>query len=277
MPFKNYAAVTDVGRQRNNNEDTFLAKPLAGLWLVADGMGGHAAGEIASGIVAKTIEAEINNGHPLSKSVQMAHYAVLDAAASGVGGQGMGSTVVALNSQKTEYEIAWVGDSRAYLWNTEQHDNAFELLQLTSDHSYVQMLYESGAINADELHDHPEKNIITQCLGSLDLDDVRVDTMRGRWQPHQWILLCSDGLNDTITDEEIAATLREAGANIQQACSDLVQRALDGGGRDNITLIVISRPNKWVSLAVDVHKKVMSRIRRAAPGLDLHTPRKSET
>lgn len=276
MPFKNYAALTDVGRQRNNNEDTFLAKPFAGLWLVADGMGGHAAGEIASGIVAETIEAEISNGHPLSKSVQMAHYAVLDAAASGVGGQGMGSTVVALNSQGTEYEVAWVGDSRAYLWNTGEHENAFELLQLTSDHSYVQMLYESGAINADELHDHPEKNIITQCLGSLDLDEVRVDTMRGRWQAHQWVLLCSDGLNDTITDDEIAATLRDSGANIQQACSDLVQRALDGGGRDNITLILISRPNKWLSLAIDTHKKVKSRIRRTGLGLDLQTPRKSQ-
>ena len=243
---------------------------------MADGMGGHASGEIASGIVAKTIDDEVNNGESLSKSVQLAHFAVLDAAASGVGGQGMGSTVVALNSQNMEYEIAWVGDSRAYLWNTEQHENACELVQLTSDHSYVQMLYESGAINADELHDHPEKNIITQCLGSLDLDEVRVDTLRGRWQAHQWVLLCSDGLNDTVTDQEIATTLQAAGSNIDQACSNLVQKALDGGGRDNITLILISRPNKWLAMATSMHKKLKSRMRRAGPILNLQPPRNSQ-
>jgi len=248
MPFKNYAALTDVGRQRNNNEDTCLARPFSGLWLVADGMGGHASGEVASGIVAQTIEVGVKDGLSLNESVQKAHYAVLDAAASGVGGQGMGSTVVALQSQDNQYEISWVGDSRAYLWNTQQHGSPCELVQLTSDHSYVQMLFESGVIGADELHDHPEKNIITQCLGSLDLEHVRVDSLSGEWQANQWVLLCSDGLNDTITDQEIANTLRDSGSDIQLACSNLLQKALDGGGRDNVTIVLIARPNKLMRL-----------------------------
>lgn len=248
MPFKNYAAVTDVGLHRNNNEDAYLANPYKGLWLVADGMGGHASGEVASSIVASTIESSVKDGLALPDAVQRAHFAVLDAAASGIGGQGMGSTVVALKSLDNHYEISWVGDSRAYLWNTQSSKRSCELVQLTSDHSYVQMLYDSGVINADELHNHPEKNIITQCLGSLDLDHVRVDSINGSWQPHQWILLCSDGLNDTVTDQEIASILRDCGENIQTACKQLVKTALDNGGRDNITVVLVSEPGKMLRL-----------------------------
>lgn len=252
-----HSAATDVGLKRTNNEDTILSNPRAGLWLVADGMGGHAAGEVASAIVAETIEQQISCGATLEQAIRQAHRAVIDAADAGRGGPGMGSTVVALHSQGTSYEIAWVGDSRAYLWQPRGKLNALvggdtvvddgaeqlygELIQLTTDHSYVQMLFDTGAISADEMHKHPDKNIITQCLGSVDIDAVAVDVCRMKWYPDDCILLCSDGLSDAVSDEQIQQVLQDKG-DVQSATQALIALALEQGGADNISVTLISNP-----------------------------------
>jgi protein phosphatase len=151
----------------------------------------------------------------------------------------MGSTVVALYSQNENYEVAWVGDSRAYLWTHTADGGRLE--QLSTDHSYVQMLLESGAITFEELENHPEKNIITQCIGSQELVDVRVDVVRGQWQRDQWILLCSDGLTDEVSDKTIAQVLCDAN-NSEVAVDQLLHAALTNGGHDNITLQIIESP-----------------------------------
>ena len=243
MHFWRYSAATDVGLQRNNNEDCYLSCPDLGLWIVADGMGGHAAGEVASAIVADTIKREVANGATLPDAIQTSHREVLSAAANGHGGQGMGSTVVALQTDGHHYEIAWVGDSRAYLWSNSE---ASEFAQITTDHSYVQMLYQTGAITEAELDTHPEKNIITQCLGSIELESVTVDTQEGEWQTGDWIILCSDGLSDAVSSDEISEILSRS-SSTQSATSALIESALANGGKDNITVTIIECPNAYLN------------------------------
>jgi serine/threonine protein phosphatase PrpC len=244
MSLLQYSAATDVGLKRTNNEDTILSNPLTGLWLVADGMGGHAAGEVASVIAAETIDSLIARGQTLQQAVHQAHEAIVRAAAAGVGGAGMGSTVVALHSRGDTYDIAWVGDSRAYLWRPGiKGDKAGgELIQLTTDHSYVQMLFDKGIINAEEMHQHPEKNIITQCLGSQELNSLSVDVRQLEWQADDWILLCSDGLSDAVSDAQITDILRRK-VDLRTATHALIAQALEQGGRDNISVSIVACPN----------------------------------
>ena len=152
---------------------------------------------------------------------------------------GMGSTVVALFTRDKHYQIAWVGDSRAYLWTAS--DEGGTLTRLTIDHSYVQMLYVAGTITAEEVESHPDKNIITQCLGMQELSRVNVDVTQGQWQKSQWILLCSDGLTDELSDSTIAQVLADNDDG-QIAVEQLLHRALTNGGHDNITLQIIESP-----------------------------------
>jgi protein phosphatase len=236
-----YSAATHPGLKRENNEDCFLSAPNADLWVVADGMGGHEAGEVASAIVRETFEGFVQQGIPFSlpDAIQKSHEIILTSADKGIGAHGMGSTVVALLNQKKYYQVAWVGDSRAYLWTPDGYGG--HLTRLTTDHSYVQMLYASGAITADEVENHPDKNIITQCLGMQELAQVKVDIAQGQWQKNQWILLCSDGLTDELSDSSIAQIL-EHSPNSLTAVDQLLHEALTCGGHDNITLQIIESP-----------------------------------
>lgn len=236
-----YSAASHPGLLRDNNEDCFLSQPEHGLWLVADGMGGHEAGEVASAIVRDTIEHETaeNPNISLLDSIQHAHTSILNSAAQGIGAPGMGSTVVALKSTEDKYQVAWVGDSRAYLW-TPTHDGG-RLQQLSTDHSYVQMLVETGVIRPEDAEFHPEKNIITQCLGMQELTHVKVDVVEQQWQKGQWVLLCSDGLTDEVSDKTIAQILYES-PDCLAAVDQLLHAALTSGGRDNITLQIIESP-----------------------------------
>jgi serine/threonine protein phosphatase PrpC len=235
------SATTHPGLKRGNNEDCFLSAPNADLWVVADGMGGHDAGEVASAIVRETFENFVQKRTPfsLTEAIQQSHEIILSSAENGIGARGMGSTVVALLNQKQHYQVAWVGDSRAYLWTPNEYGG--ELTRLTTDHSYVQMLYASGVISAADVETHPDKNIITQCLGMQELSHVKVDVALGQWQKNQWILLCSDGLTDELSDSSIANIL-EHSPNSLTAVDQLLHEALTSGGRDNITLQIIESP-----------------------------------
>lgn len=238
-----YSAVTHPGLERDNNEDCYLSLPDEGVWLVADGMGGHEAGEVASAIVRDTVkqlqQTPAHRAKPFSDTIQASHQAVLKAVTRGQGAPGMGSTVVALRTQQRHYEIAWVGDSRAYLWTHTAEGGRLE--QLSKDHSYVQMLLESGVITAADVDRHPERNIITQCLGSNELAQVQVDTVQGQWQKDQWILLCSDGLTDEVDNDTIAQLLQHS-ENCEIAVDQLLHAALTNGGRDNVTIQIIASP-----------------------------------
>ncbi|HEY9033162.1 MAG TPA: PP2C family serine/threonine-protein phosphatase [Pseudomonadales bacterium] len=234
-----YGAGTHVGLVRSNNEDNFLADPEIGLWLIADGMGGHDAGEVASQIVRDSVYQAIRNNTPLADAIHQSHDDVKSAAEQNIGSPNMGTTIIALLSKDNFYQVAWVGDSRAYLWDPMQH----HLKQLSKDHSYVQALVDSGAITPEEMSTHAQKNIITQSLGVSSLDRVSVDIIEGEWAKGQKILLCSDGLSDLVSDDEISHTIRRHHQRSNQEIVDrLIQLALDKGGQDNVTIEIISAP-----------------------------------
>lgn len=224
---------------RTNNEDALLVKPALKLWAVADGMGGHASGEVASAVANAAITQAIETGQTLAEAIQQAHKAVLHEARDNPQYLGMGSTIVAVHSSGNQYQVAWVGDSRAYLWTYSKLGRQLE--QLSTDHSYVQMLYQAGAITAKEMNTHPERNVITQCLGSQELNNVQVDTVDREWNRGDWLLLCSDGLTDAVSDQAICDLL-SAHTDVDTAVNALVQAALDNGGRDNVSVLIVTRP-----------------------------------
>lgn len=235
-----YGARSHVGLVRTNNEDNFLADAKLGLWLIADGMGGHDAGEVASQIVTDSVSQAVRNKIALNDAIYQSHFDVKDAAKRNIGSPNMGTTIVALLCQADKYQVSWVGDSRAYLWDPHKHP----IQQISKDHSYVQSLVDSGMITEEEMHNHPQKNIITQSLGVAALDTVTVDSIHGHWQAGQKILLCSDGLTDLVSNDEIAHIIRKNQQKSSQEIADvLVQAALDKGGVDNVTVEIISAPN----------------------------------
>ena len=238
-----YGASTDVGNVRDHNEDCYLADPSLGLWLVADGMGGHACGEVASDIVVRTIGEAVGNGDELTGAIQKAHTAILESAKNGIGKRGMGSTVIAIHVHGHHYKIAWVGDSRAYLWNGK-------LRQISKDHSLVQMLVDTGNISEKEAMSHPQKNIIYQNLGATDVDVVNIGVIEGQFYKNQKILLCSDGLSDELPRDEIADVLA-GGDNDQQITENLIDKVLDTKANDNITVVVVSAPDDAPEAADD--------------------------
>ncbi len=231
-------SLSDPGRKRDNNEDSFLSDAELGLWAVADGMGGHDAGEVASAVAIQVLHEHCQRGKSLQDAIQAAHQSVISAVASGAGAEGMGSTIVALQDLGDRWEIAWVGDSRAYLWTADAEGG--QLQQLSTDHSYVQMLFQSGAIEAEDLDLHPDKNVITQCLGWAKLKTVQVDSIEAKWQAGQSILLCSDGLSDELQDEKIGEILCN-NPEPRQAADALMQAALEAGGSDNISVQIIQK------------------------------------
>lgn len=227
-----YAADTHCGNVRKLNEDCYEADPELGLWLVADGVGGHASGDVASQLTRETIKNVYRQSGDLVSAIKSAHRVVLDAIAQKAGGSNMGSTVVAATLSGRDYQIAWVGDSRAYVW-----DGALRLL--SKDHSFVEALVSKGVISREEAFKHPKRNVITQSIGVSPDSNLQVETISGALARGEKILLCSDGLNDELSDSAIAKVLGQYISPHEQV-HHLLQGALDNGGRDNITIIIIS-------------------------------------
>ncbi len=191
--------LTHVGRVRSQNQDTVLASDDLKLWLVADGLGGHAGGEMASGIAQQTIQDQVSSGQPLEEAIQSAHNAICMAQQQTSGMEEMGTTIVALAENDNKYSIYWVGDSRAYSFLP----STGQLRCLTRDHNLAGMLMESGAMDADQADSHPQRHVLTECLGLSGRSKVRCDVEQGRWQTGEIILLCSDGLSNEVDDEAI--------------------------------------------------------------------------
>ncbi len=226
-----FSADSHPGHKRSHNEDCFEASPDGSLWLVADGVGGHANGEVASAIVRDTLVSDSKKGVELVQSIRNAHDEILREIARRPACN-MGSTVVALRLQDKKYEVAWVGDSRAYLFNGEQ------LRQITRDHNPVSELVARGVITPEQAAHHPERNVLSQSLGVSDAIKVDPERVRGELQRGEQFLLCSDGLSDEVPDDYIRQILRENDSPESQV-NALVKAALDAGGRDNVTVIVV--------------------------------------
>lgn len=234
MTAPEYGHGTHVGRVRKNNEDCYFADPEAGFWVVADGMGGHEAGEVASRIAVETVTEALRQGLCPTEAIAKARQAVIESVRAGEGAKGMGSTVVVLKLTGMAYEIAWIGDSRAYRWNGV-------LTQLTRDHTFVQELVDAGVINQHDARHHPHRNRLTRVLAAVAGNLGEVETVIGTLAPAEQILLCSDGLTSELTEEQITVILAEDGA-VQDTVERLIDAALAAGGRDNVTVMLVNAP-----------------------------------
>ena len=226
------AGVTDTGRRRRRNEDSYVCEPP--LFAVADGMGGAQAGEVASRLAAAVLQ-EVN-GEQLSRGaivelIQEANRRVFQRSNEDAAASGMGTTLtVALVESSDTVAIGHVGDSRAY----RVRDGRLE--QLTEDHSLVGEMMRSGKLSAEEAEAHPQRSVITRALGTEP--DVDVDTFAVETQPGDVFLLCSDGLTTMVPDREILSLLDASGGDLERAARRLVEAANRSGGEDNITVVV---------------------------------------
>ncbi|MBV1907868.1 MAG: protein phosphatase 2C domain-containing protein [Kangiellaceae bacterium] len=232
-----YAQATDVGCVRELNEDSIHSAD--GLWIVADGMGGHACGEVASAMAIEVIDSGFASHGSLDNAIQTAHQQIVKSGKENLSQSGMGTTVVAMTGDQMQYQIAWVGDSRAYLWDKKQG----KLTQLSEDHSLMVRLINAGLITPQDAITHPQRHMITQCLGSTEIASVKVDQVVGDWESHQQIILCSDGLTDEVSDTMISEVMNSH-MSIKEKTSTLIKSAKNAGGRDNISLIIIESPIK---------------------------------
>jgi len=233
------ASVSDIGRVRRENQDAVLADDQLGLWLVADGMGGHAGGARASTVARDTVRERFAAGAGLVEAVKAAHRAIRVEQLERPELNDMGTTVVALAEDEGRYQVCWVGDSRAYRFCPGR--NRLELL--TTDHNVAGVLVASGALTPDEATRHPQRHVLTDCLGLAGEDAPRVDLVEGEWQPGDMILLCSDGLSGELGDSEIERIVRSAGATRAQDLVDtLLKGALAAGAHDNVSVVVVAAP-----------------------------------
>lgn len=243
------SARTDVGAVRGVNEDAVLARDP--VFVVADGMGGHARGELASGSAVRVLGERLPEGARVTPgdvldAIAAANDAVRALSAAGASGVAVAGTtlagVVAVNGSdrgSRYWMIINIGDSRVYSWDGAR------LTQLSVDHSAVQELLDAGAISAAEASGHPERNVITRALGAAD--DVDVDVWMLPAAGEQTFLICSDGLSKELDDEEIAAILRE-NPHDHRLADVLTDAAIAAGGRDNVTAVVVS---SWPAAEAD--------------------------
>ena len=227
------AALTHVGKVRKINEDSLIGRPEIGLWAVADGMGGHGGGDVASGAVVKTL-AEMPAPASASEFLHEFEGRIigvndeLQRIGSQRAGAVIGTTLVAILVFEAHYACAWCGDSRAYLMRDG------ELSQITRDHSEVQDLIDSGMLSREQAKTWPGRNVVTRALGARPVAEV--DVISGRAHEGDRFLLCSDGLVGHLSDEEIAEELKCGAPGA--ACSSLVEKTLERGASDNVSVIV---------------------------------------
>ena len=244
-----FAAATDVGRMRKNNEDSYLSsQPVA---AVADGMGGHSAGEVASAIAIEELAALRDRGpwdsetaatDDLKQAILRANRRIREMAASDRKLNGMGTTLVALLEDGDMVHVANVGDSRGYLLRQG------ELSQVTVDHSLVQELVDDGRLSPEDAERHPQRSVITRALG-ID-PEVEFDLFTYKLQVGDRLLLCSDGLSDVVEPAQIRKVLLRVG-NAHRAARELVTVANEQGGPDNITVIVVDAVDEATALAAE--------------------------
>ena len=246
-----YQAVTDVGRKRKGNEDSLFVNAEQSLFVVADGMGGHAAGEVASRLAVDAInefvcltgdDEEITwpygldetisyDGNRLKTAIRFANRKVLEATKEKSEYEGMATTVAAVLVDGDVANLGHVGDSRIYLLRDAK------ITQLTIDHSWVNEQIVGGMISPDQARSHPLRNVVTRALGGKN--DLQVDMKVHKIEPGDILLLCSDGLTTMMADDEIARVAGEAKGDVEKAARGLVAAANARGGEDNITVVML--------------------------------------
>jgi PPM family protein phosphatase len=231
LPVGAYAVASDTGRRRRRNEDNYVVEPP--LFAVADGMGGAQAGEVASKLAASALEAGSPDGleglERIDSLIQEANRRIFDRASTDPTASGMGTTMTVALVEGMTVAIGHVGDSRGYLVRGDQME------QLTEDHSLVNELLKSGRLSEEEAQVHPQRSVITRAVGTdpdVDVDGFTIEAEEG-----DVFLLCSDGLTDMVSDEEILEVVHEHRDDLDKAVKALVTAANRGGGEDNITAV----------------------------------------
>lgn len=265
-----FAARTDTGRVRQQNEDCIAVSPSHGFAVLADGMGGYSAGEVASSMAVEVVRAwlerelvpsgvgeQVSASAPtrhvaqaLNDAIQTANSAILRAASADVGHAGMGTTIVVAVFGNGVINIAHVGDSRAYRLRRGG------LVQLTRDHSLLQEQIDAGLIHPEWARYAQNKNLVTRAVGvgpEMDVEESTCPT-----EPGDVFLLCSDGLSDMLTHEEMLAALSDNESSLEEACNALIERANANGGYDNISVILMREGQS----AIEEEPSLLGRIRK---------------
>jgi len=238
MPRRIFTGKTDIGRKRKNNEDAFFISPDLHFCLAADGVGGAAAGELASKIFTEsTIETFTGNSdrsgkeikHRVQKAFRLANDNILKHVTQNPDHKGMGCTAELLAFSDEGFIIGHIGDSRTYCLRKGQ------LQQLTQDHTLVQQQLETGLITRDKIKEHPLRNVIFRSLGLTK--EPELDLLKGKACPEDLFLLCSDGLTDMVPDDQISDILC-SGNDIHRKVQELIEAANFAGGKDNITVVL---------------------------------------
>jgi serine/threonine protein phosphatase PrpC len=229
------SGISNTGKVRKHNEDSMLERPEIGLWVVADGMGGHAAGDVASQMIVSSLK-KVHEGLELNRIVNdiedrliEVNKKLVEKASQSAQKTTIGSTVVALLAYGKYCVYMWAGDSRLYRLRNNQ------LRQITTDHSQVEMYVERGLISREEAAVHPHGNMITRAVGATD--ELFLDMDIQELQSKDRYLLCSDGLTKHITDFEIEDILKEGPHS--ETCKTLIDLTLDRGAGDNVTVIIV--------------------------------------
>ncbi len=229
------ASASHVGNVRRVNEDACLALPERGLWAVADGMGGHQAGDLASRTIIEslaTIPAEVESGDvgaAIEAAILRANAVLCDESQRRAHGTIIGATVVALAVHDRQFTCFWAGDSRLYRWRTGT------LSQLTRDHSQVQDMVDTGLLTPDAAEHHPLSNVITRAVGTHP--DLLLDRITGATEPGDIFVVCTDGLSKMVADRDIAEIVGATDVTAQPDA--LIEAALGQGGRDNVTVVCV--------------------------------------
>lgn len=234
-----FSAKTDLGKKRKLNEDSFCVAEDIGLFLVADGMGGHSAGEIASQTAVEVVKLSLSdwirkgppNSEIFARAIQLANKAVFEMAEKGQGMKGMGTTIAGILVCNGSFVAANVGDSRIY----RIRNNNIE--QLSKDHSMVALQVSMGLITAEDAKKSAHKNVITRAVGTAQA--VEVDTRDEEIKKSDLILICSDGLSSLAEDKDMLDIINRCGDNLDNACEGLIGLANFNGGDDNITVVLV--------------------------------------
>ncbi|WP_017461150.1 PP2C family protein-serine/threonine phosphatase [Dyella ginsengisoli] len=223
---------THVGLRRTRNEDTYYADPDLGLFLVADGMGGHQHGEVAAALARDAVVEQIRRGQPLHDAVRLAAEQLEQHAYRRRDTLPMGTTLAALHLHDEAYDVAWVGDSRIYRLAGE-----FQLI--SHDHSLVQELVNTGRLDPELAARHPQRNVLTQALGITAAGQLHIGVAGGQQRPGHAFLLCTDGLTDGLDTTSLADLVQRSDLAAQECVDHLLLAGLDAGGNDNLTAILI--------------------------------------
>lgn len=229
-------ALSNTGLVRLKNEDNYLVDEALGLLLICDGMGGHNGGDVASRIAVETIEKEYRNssitqtGQKLVEALKKANIAIFNQAQKEPSLHGMGTTATAAVISEKTMEIAHIGDSRLYIIRSGSMRKA------TRDHTLAEQFLADGLLKPEEMRSNPYNHILTRALGVEE--DVSIDHYQESLEADDIIMLCSDGLSDLVSEEEMLVVLGDGSLNLNQAAQGLIEKALNYGGSDNITIIL---------------------------------------